>query len=59
MSLTHEIGEHALQFKPLLARLYAERKYTPLWKDNAAARQLLQVMLRWWLAVFLNVQQNP
>ena len=42
MSLTHEIGEHALQFKPLLARLYAERKYTPLWKDNAAARQLLQ-----------------
>lgn len=42
ISLTHEIGEHALQFKPLLARLYAERKYTPLWKDNAAARQLLQ-----------------
>ncbi|RKW37735.1 MAG: L,D-transpeptidase, partial [Moraxella sp.] len=42
MSLTHEIGEHALQFKPLLARLYAERKYAPLWKDNAAARQLLQ-----------------
>ena len=42
MSLIHEIGDHALQFKPLLARLYAERKYTPLWKDNTAARQLLQ-----------------
>ncbi|HHF0189422.1 TPA: L,D-transpeptidase family protein [Haemophilus influenzae] len=42
MTLTHEIGDHKLQFKPLLARLYASRKYAPLWTDNAAARQLLR-----------------
>ncbi|SPX43146.1 Putative murein L,D-transpeptidase [Haemophilus influenzae] len=42
MTLTHEIGDHKLQFKSLLARLYASRKYTPLWTDYSAARQLLR-----------------
>lgn len=42
MSLTHEIGEHNLQFKPLLAKLYGDNKYALLWQDKAAEKQFLR-----------------
>lgn len=42
MSLIHEIGEQQLQFKPLLAKLYADNKYQLLWQDKAAERQFLR-----------------
>ena len=34
MSLTHEIGEQNLQFKPILAKLYADNKYDLMWKEQ-------------------------
>ena len=42
MSLTHEIGEQNLQFKPILAKLYADNKYDLMWKDKAAEKQFLR-----------------
>ncbi|MBF0751297.1 MULTISPECIES: L,D-transpeptidase family protein [unclassified Pasteurella] len=42
MSLTHEIGEQNLQFKPILAKLYADNKYDLLWKDKSAEKQFLR-----------------
>ncbi|OOF68338.1 L,D-transpeptidase family protein [Rodentibacter caecimuris] len=42
MSLTHEIGEQNLQFKSLLAKLYAENKYELIWQDDLAKRQFLR-----------------
>ncbi|OOF48227.1 L,D-transpeptidase family protein [Rodentibacter trehalosifermentans] len=42
MSLIHEIGEQHLQFKPLLAKLYAEHRYALLWQDKAAEKQFLR-----------------
>ncbi|OOF88228.1 L,D-transpeptidase family protein [Rodentibacter ratti] len=42
MSLTHEIGEQNLQFKPILAKLYADNKYTLLWQDKSAEKQFLR-----------------
>ena len=42
MSLTHEIDEQNLQFKPILAKLYADNKYDLMWKDKAAEKQFLR-----------------
>lgn len=42
MSLTHEIGEQNLQFKPVLAKLYADNKYGLLWQDKSAEKQFLR-----------------
>ncbi|MCX2961458.1 L,D-transpeptidase family protein [Rodentibacter caecimuris] len=42
MSLTHEIGEQNLQFKPILAKLYADNKYDLLWQDKSAEKQFLR-----------------
>ncbi|OOF40210.1 L,D-transpeptidase [Rodentibacter mrazii] len=42
MSLTHEIGEQSLQFKPILAKLYADNKYDLLWQDKSAEKQFLR-----------------
>ena len=42
MSLTHEIGEQNLQFKPILAKLYADNKYDLMWKDKTAEKQFLR-----------------
>lgn len=42
MSLTHEIGEQSLQFKPFLAKLYADNKYGLFWQDQQAKTQLLR-----------------
>ncbi|OOF54816.1 L,D-transpeptidase [Rodentibacter genomosp. 2] len=42
MSLTHEIGEQNLQFKPILAKLYADNKYALLWQDKSAEKQFLR-----------------
>lgn len=42
MSLTHEIGDQKLQFKPVLAKLYADNKYQLMWQDKAAQRQFLR-----------------
>ncbi|OOF56651.1 L,D-transpeptidase family protein [Rodentibacter genomosp. 2] len=42
MSLTHEIGEQYLQFKPVLAKLYADNKYALLWQDKSAEKQFLR-----------------
>lgn len=42
MSLTHEIGNQPLQFKPLLAKLYADNRYQLFWQDHQAARYLLR-----------------
>ena len=42
MSLTHEIGEQNLQFKSLLAKIYADNKYNLFWHDKAAEKQFLR-----------------
>ncbi|MCQ9120593.1 L,D-transpeptidase [Rodentibacter pneumotropicus] len=42
MSLTHEVGEQNLQFKPVLAKLYADNKYALLWQDKSAEKQFLR-----------------
>ncbi|OOF38676.1 L,D-transpeptidase [Rodentibacter rarus] len=42
MSLIHEIGEQNLQFKSVLAKLYADNKYDLLWQDKEAEKQFLR-----------------
>lgn len=42
MSLTHETGFQNLQFKPVLAKLYADNQYELLWKDKDAVQHLLR-----------------
>ena len=58
MSLTHEIGEQNLQFKPILAKLYADNKYDLMWKTRLRKNNSYVNMRPWLRLVFLNVRRN-
>ena len=40
--LAERIGETELQFKPLIAKIYAENNFMPLWQDEEAKQQFLR-----------------
>ncbi|MBN6069648.1 L,D-transpeptidase family protein [Aggregatibacter actinomycetemcomitans] len=40
--LAERIGETKLQFKPLIAKIYAENNFMPLWQDEKAKQQFLR-----------------
>lgn len=40
--LTKMVGQHELQFKSVVAKIYADNEFKPLWQDNAAEQQFLR-----------------
>ena len=40
-ALVERIGDTQLQFKPLIAKIYAENNFSPLWTDAQAKQQFL------------------
>ncbi|MDO5055176.1 L,D-transpeptidase family protein [Pasteurella oralis] len=40
--LNAKLGEIELQFKPTVAKIYAENNFQPLWHDNAVEKQFLR-----------------